>query len=118
MFITMIVFRKILDHLLSDKSCDDRIEQIFSILHDVAQNVRENQVPLSSLIITKQLSKNPNEYPDTKQAHVQVALRLNKEGGRMWKAGDTIPYIICDVRVCRFHYYLIYIYIYYFYKHY
>ncbi|XP_033307677.1 DNA polymerase alpha catalytic subunit isoform X1 [Bombus bifarius] len=90
------VGRKILDHLLSDKSCDDRIEQIFSILHDVAQNVREDQVPLSSLIITKQLSKNPNEYPDTKQVHVQVALRLNKEGGRMWKAGDTIPYIICD----------------------
>ncbi|KAK9294901.1 hypothetical protein QLX08_010646 [Tetragonisca angustula] len=90
------VGKKILDHLLSSKLCDDRIEQIFSMLHDVAQNVRENQIPLSSLIITKQLSKNPNEYPDTKQAHVQVALRLNKEGGRMWKAGDTIPYIICN----------------------
>lgn len=86
------------------------------MLHDVAQNVRENQIPLSSLIITKQLSKNPNDYPDTKQTHVQVALRLNKEGGRMWKAGDTIPYIICDVRICGFHYYLIFVYC--FYKHY
>ncbi|XP_043791060.1 DNA polymerase alpha catalytic subunit isoform X1 [Apis laboriosa] len=88
--------KKILDHLLSNQPCEDRIEQIFMILHDVAQNVRENQISLSSLVITKQLSKNPNEYPDTKQAHVQVALRLNKEGGRMWKTGDTVPYIICD----------------------
>lgn len=96
----MIAFRKILDHLLSNQPCEDRIEQIFMILHDVAQNVRENQISLSSLVITKQLSKNPNEYPDTKQAHVQVALRLNKEGGRMWKTGDTVPYIICDVCIC------------------
>ncbi|OAD62291.1 DNA polymerase alpha catalytic subunit, partial [Eufriesea mexicana] len=88
--------KKILDQLLSDQSGDDRIVQIFAILHDIAQNVRENLVSLSSLVITKQLSKNPNEYPDTKQPHVQVALRLNKEGGRMWKAGDTVPYIICN----------------------
>ncbi|XP_061936857.1 DNA polymerase alpha catalytic subunit isoform X3 [Apis cerana] len=92
--------KKILDHLLSNQPCEDRIEQIFMILHDVAQNVRENQISLSSLVITKQLSKNPNEYPDTKQAHVQVALRLNKEGGRMWKTGDTVPYIICDLFFC------------------
>ncbi|XP_012148940.1 DNA polymerase alpha catalytic subunit [Megachile rotundata] len=90
------VGKKILDQLLSDGSDEDRIEQIFSLLQDVAASVRENQVSLSSLVITKQLSKNPNDYPDAKQAHVQVALRLNKEGGRMWKAGDTVPYIICD----------------------
>ncbi|XP_076636493.1 DNA polymerase alpha catalytic subunit isoform X2 [Colletes latitarsis] len=88
--------KKILDQLLSDQSNENRLEQIFNILQNVAKSVRENQVSLSSLVITKQLSKNPNEYPDTKQAHVQVALRLNKDGGRMWKAGDTVPYIICD----------------------
>ncbi|KZC05167.1 DNA polymerase alpha catalytic subunit, partial [Dufourea novaeangliae] len=90
------VGKKILDQLLSNQSNENRLEQIFNMLQNVAKNVRENQVSLSSLVITKQLSKNPNEYPDTKQAHVQVALRLNKEGGRMWKAGDTVPYIICD----------------------
>ncbi|XP_076246805.1 DNA polymerase alpha catalytic subunit isoform X2 [Calliopsis andreniformis] len=90
------VGKKILDQLLSDQSNENRLEQIFNMLQNVAKNVKENQVSLSSLVITKQLSKNPNEYPDTKQAHVQVALRLNKEGGRMWKAGDTVPYIICD----------------------
>lgn len=94
-----MIVRKILDQLLSDQSNDNRLEQIFHLLQNVAKNVRENQVSLSSLVITKQLSKNPHEYPDTKQAHVQVALRLNKEGGRMWKVGDTVPYIICDVCV-------------------
>lgn len=86
-----------MNQLFSEQSNDTRVEEIFSILQTVSKSVRENQVPLSSLIVTKQLSKNPHEYPDRKQAHVSVALRLNKEGGRMWKVGDTISYIICEV---------------------
>ncbi|XP_012281139.1 DNA polymerase alpha catalytic subunit [Orussus abietinus] len=88
--------RNILDQLLSDQSTETRLENIFEILQTVAKNVREEKVPLKSLLITKQLSKNPNDYPDKKQAHVNVALRSNKEGGRMWKIGDVISYIICD----------------------
>ncbi|KAF7403413.1 hypothetical protein HZH68_006207 [Vespula germanica] len=88
--------KRILSQLFSEQSNDTRVEEIFSILQTVSQSVRENQVPLSSLIVTKQLSKNPHEYSDRKQAHVSVALRLNKEGGRMWKVGDTISYIICE----------------------
>ncbi|XP_035722969.1 DNA polymerase alpha catalytic subunit-like [Vespa mandarinia] len=88
--------KRILNQLFSEQSNDTRVEEIFSILQTVSKSVRENQVPLSSLIVTKQLSKNPHEYPDRKQAHVSVALRLNKEGGRMWKVGDTISYIICE----------------------
>lgn len=91
-----------MDQLLSDQPNENRLEQIFTILQNVAKSVRDNQASLSSLVITKQLSKNPNEYPDTKQAHVQVALRLNKEGGRMWKVGDTVPYIICSVCISYF----------------
>ncbi|KAI4480651.1 hypothetical protein M0804_010204 [Polistes exclamans] len=88
--------KKILNQLFSEQTNDTRIEEIFTILQNVSQKVRENKVPLSSLIVTKQLSKNPHEYPDRKQAHVLVALRLNKDGGRMWKVGDTISYIICE----------------------
>ncbi|KAK2584167.1 hypothetical protein KPH14_006597 [Odynerus spinipes] len=88
--------KKILDQLFSEQSGDTRVEEVFSILQNVSKSIRENQVSLSSLIITKQLSRNPNEYPDRKQAHVAIALRLNKEGGRMWKVGDTISYIICE----------------------
>ncbi|XP_066584216.1 DNA polymerase alpha catalytic subunit [Prorops nasuta] len=91
------VGKKILDQLLSDQKNDARLEQIFNILQIVAKSVRDNEAPLSSLVITKQLSKNPAEYPDKqKLAHVTVAMRLNKEGGRMWKAGDTVSYIICE----------------------
>lgn len=91
-------FRKILDILLCDHSSETRLEQVVQILQNVAKSVKEGTAPMSSFVITKQLSKNPDAYPDKKQlSHVMVALRLNKAGGRMWKAGDTLPYIICEV---------------------
>ncbi|XP_024937834.1 DNA polymerase alpha catalytic subunit [Cephus cinctus] len=88
--------RNILDQLFYDKSLDMKLESIHEILQNIAKSVREGQVPLSSLVITKQLSKNPEDYPDQKHPHVIVALRLNKKGGRMWKSGDIVPYIICN----------------------
>ncbi|KAJ8683915.1 hypothetical protein QAD02_019707 [Eretmocerus hayati] len=88
---------QILDQLLSDQSSEERLGKIFEILTSVGNKLREGKFPLSSLVITKQLSKNPNEYPtDKKLSHVLVALRLNESGGRKWKAGDTVPYIICE----------------------
>jgi len=87
-----------LDILLCDQSSETRLEQVVQILQNVAKSVKEGTTPLSSFVITKQLSKNPDAYPDKKQlSHVMVALRLNKAGGRMWKAGDTLPYVICEV---------------------
>ncbi|XP_032664334.1 DNA polymerase alpha catalytic subunit [Odontomachus brunneus] len=89
--------KKILDILLCDHSSETRLEQVVQILQNVAKSVKEGTAPMSSFVITKQLSKNPDAYPDKKQlSHVMVALRLNKAGGRMWKAGDTLPYIICE----------------------
>ena len=91
-------YSQILDQLLSDLPSDSRLDKIFEILQNVGNNLREGKLPLSLLVITKQLSKNPNEYPnDKKLSHVLVALRLNESGGRKWKAGDTVPYIICEV---------------------
>lgn len=52
------------------------------------------QVPLNKFIITKQLTKRPDDYPDAKnQPHVQVALRRRAAGkqngvmavSRAWK---------------------------------
>lgn len=87
-----------MDILLCDQSSETRLEQVVQILQNVAKSVKEGIAPLSSFVITKQLSKNPDAYPDKKQlSHVIVALRLNKAGGRMWKAGDTLPYVICEV---------------------
>lgn len=37
------------------------------------------------------------DYPDKKSLpHVQVAIRLNGKGGRQFRQGDTIAYVICD----------------------
>jgi DNA polymerase alpha subunit A len=89
---------QILDQLLCDESNDLRLENIFDILKNIGDNLRKGKLPLSSLVITKQLSKNPNDYPNDKRlSHVLVALRLNESGGRKWKSGDTVPYIICEV---------------------
>ncbi|XP_012231699.2 DNA polymerase alpha catalytic subunit isoform X2 [Linepithema humile] len=89
--------KKVLDILLCDQSSETRLEQVVQILQNIAKSVKEGTAPLSSFVITKQLSKNPDAYPDKKQlSHVMVALRLNKAGGRMWKAGDTLPYVICE----------------------
>ena len=54
-------------------------------------------IPLKDLAITKQLTKNPSDYPDKKALpHVQVALRINSAGGKKLKAGDTVEYVICE----------------------
>jgi DNA polymerase elongation subunit (family B) len=49
-------------------------------LHLPAQ-VLAGLVPLNKFIITKQLTKRPDDYPDAKnQPHVQVALRRRAAG--------------------------------------
>ncbi|XP_066351384.1 DNA polymerase alpha catalytic subunit-like [Miscanthus floridulus] len=48
-------------------------------------------------VITKSLTKAPEDYPDAKsQPHVQVALRLKQNGYSGCSAGDTVPYLICS----------------------
>ncbi|KAJ2226748.1 DNA-directed DNA polymerase alpha catalytic subunit pol1 [Coemansia sp. RSA 485] len=86
---------------LEDDDCHDDTAAITAI-HDhlsaVAQAVRANQVPLDRFAIHKGLTKAPEAYPDKKsQPHVQVALRLRQKGATI-RAGDTVPYIICDPR--------------------
>lgn len=53
------------------------------ILVQVQEKVKAGLVPLNKYIITKQLTKRPEDYPDAKnQAHVQVALRRRAAGKR------------------------------------
>lgn len=86
-----------LDNILNDQSTEDRITNIHDHLMKLKDDLYENKVPLSLLVITKQLNKDPHLYPDKNQLpHVQVALRYNKKGGRILRAGDTVPYVICD----------------------
>ncbi|XP_021916659.1 LOW QUALITY PROTEIN: DNA polymerase alpha catalytic subunit [Zootermopsis nevadensis] len=87
----------ILQQILSDQEADERLSQIHGHLERLRMDLEAGQVPLTLLTITKQLTKNPEEYADKKSLpHVQVALRLNQHGGRKLKQGDTVTYIICE----------------------
>ncbi|RZC38424.1 DNA polymerase alpha catalytic subunit, partial [Asbolus verrucosus] len=87
----------ILNQILSEQSSDDRINNILAHLRKLREDLEAGKVPLSLLVITKQLTKNPNLYSDENSLpHVQVALRYNKTCGGHLRAGDTVPYLICD----------------------
>ncbi|XP_063979720.1 DNA polymerase alpha catalytic subunit [Diachasmimorpha longicaudata] len=89
------VGKHVIDQIFTELSIEEKTAKVREYLEKIAANLRNQSIPLSSLVITKQLSKDPKDYPQKNQPHVAVALRLNKQGGRMWKAGDTVPYIIC-----------------------
>lgn len=56
------------------RSREDVVDAIHSKLREVREKLETpNGVGLGSFIITKQLTKNPSDYPDAKnQPHVQV----------------------------------------------
>lgn len=85
--------------ILSDQSRDDRVESIHGYLENIRQDLEAGKVPLTLLTVTKQLTKPPEEYVDSKALpHVQVALRINKSSSKKFKQGDTVSYVICQVR--------------------
>lgn len=87
----------ILDQILSDLSPDERLENIQNYLRKIRTDFENNKIPLSMLVITKQLTKDPKSYNDKNSLpHVQVALRCNKQSGGHFRQGDTVPYVICD----------------------
>ncbi|XP_077230680.1 DNA-directed DNA polymerase [Tasmannia lanceolata] len=83
--------------ILSGGSCEDVVESIHSSLMKVQEEMRNGEVALEKFVITKTLTKAPEDYPDAKnQPHVQVALRLKQSGySTGCSPGDTIPYVIC-----------------------
>ena len=85
-----------LRQILSGSPAEDVVIAIHEHLNDVKDQVRSGNVPLNKFVITKQLTKSPEEYPDAKnQPHVQVALRRRAAGKRDGVApGETVPYII------------------------
>lgn len=86
-----------LRQILSGGSCEDVVESIHSSLMKVQEEMKNGEVALEKYVITKSLTKPPEDYPDAKnQPHVQVALRLKQSGYSIGcSAGDTVPYIIC-----------------------
>ncbi|RWS15467.1 hypothetical protein B4U79_06198, partial [Dinothrombium tinctorium] len=90
---------QILDNILSlDNNSNEIIEKIHSYLRQLGELIVENKIILEDFIISKQLTKNPEDYADKKGlSHVAVALVCNAAGKmeKKFRAGDTVPYIVC-----------------------
>ncbi|XP_020261450.1 DNA polymerase alpha catalytic subunit [Asparagus officinalis] len=85
-----------LSQILSGGTCEDVVETIHSALMKVKEEMTNGEVALEKYVITKSLTKPPEDYPDAKnQPHVQVALRLKQSGQTGCSAGDTVPYVVC-----------------------
>ena len=78
------------------KTKDEIVILILDFLKDVASKMNKNEYPIELYVITKQLTKNLEDYADGKSLpHINVAKRLKENGDNTIKSGMTIPYIIC-----------------------
>eukprot|EP00884_Botryococcus_braunii_P011316 jgi/Botrbrau1/20185/Bobra.0173s0083.2 len=93
------VGKYVLNKILSGLPSDEVVEAIHQHLRQIRNDLDEGNVPLDRFIITKQLTKRPEDYPAKEartQPHVVVALRrkaAHLRGAVM--QGETVPYIIC-----------------------
>lgn len=67
------VGQKCLQEVLSGREQEDIVEVVHELLRTVEKQVHAGIVHSTKFVITKQLTKQPEDYPDAKtQAHVQV----------------------------------------------
>ena len=85
-----------LDLILSGRPAEDVVEDIHESLRKCREDLVAGAVTMDQFVITKQLTKRPEDYPDAaNQAHVQVALRLRAAGKHEGtNQGETVPYVI------------------------
>lgn len=77
-----------------DDDHEQLLQTVYDYLENLSQEVRANKIRPDKFRINKQLSKDPEKYNDAKsQPHVQVGLRLKKQG-KVIKANSVISYII------------------------
>ncbi|XP_044259978.1 DNA polymerase delta catalytic subunit isoform X2 [Tribolium madens] len=82
------VINSCLRKLLIDKDPDGAVNYAKKVISDLLQN----NVDISKLVITKELTK--NDYA-AKQAHVELSKKMTKrDPGNAPKLGDRIPYVI------------------------
>lgn len=90
------------EHLLSQifksqaSNIDDAVGNIVTFLSELAGRVNRNEVSLSKYVITKSLTKRPQDYPEgSSLPHVAVAVRLISEQKKRIQPGDYVKYVIC-----------------------
>ncbi|GAX18016.1 DNA polymerase alpha subunit A [Fistulifera solaris] len=84
----------ITSQILSGEDSEVVLHNIHAHLEKVAEDMRAGALPLEKYVITKGLSKHPNDYPDAKSLpHVLVAKEMLRNN-RPVNTGDHIPYVI------------------------
>jgi DNA polymerase elongation subunit (family B) len=83
---------------------DDRLESYREMVNSVLAHVQTDDLPLDEVVISKSLSKNPEDYGGKMKKdggaaavppHVAVALAENAKGGS-YREGDRVPYYVVD----------------------
>lgn len=91
--LVQVVIETVLRKILIDRD----VEGAQDYVRETISSLLQNKVDLSMLVITKQYTKHENEY-DAKQAHVELAKRMEKRGGTSAALGDRIAYVIVKGR--------------------
>ncbi|KAK5092634.1 DNA-directed DNA polymerase delta [Lithohypha guttulata] len=89
--LVQVVIETVLRKILMDRDVDAAQDYV----RETISSLLQNKVDLSMLVITKQYTK--HEY-DNKQAHVELAKRIEKRGGTSAALGDRIAYVIVKGR--------------------
>ena len=100
--------KEILNKILSDCSADDRVAFIHETLEKIAKDLKEGNIGLADLAITKSLTKDPSDYPDKKSLpHVQVRHKLRKllpdyifYLSKVRKARENVRNLVFDILTC------------------
>lgn len=94
--LAVMVGKAVLDEVLAEKPLEDKLDAVHAQLGRIKDQIAESAVPLPLYVITKQLTRAPQEYANSSSLpHVQVALRMNRERNRRYKKGDMVNYVIC-----------------------
>jgi len=82
--------------LKSSKSKEEIVIEIIEYLKSVQSDIDNGRIPIDEFIITKQLTKNIEEYNDIKGlAHVKIAKRMREKGDYSIKINTYIPFVVC-----------------------
>ncbi|KAH8271225.1 hypothetical protein KR018_001622, partial [Drosophila ironensis] len=94
--LAVMVGKAVLDEVLAEKPLEEKLDAVHAQLEKIKGQINEGAVPLPLFVITKQLTRAPQEYANSASLpHVQVALRMNRERNRRYKKGDMVDYVIC-----------------------
>ncbi|EDW34578.1 GL21505 [Drosophila persimilis] len=94
--LAVMVGKAVLDEVLAEKQLEEKLDAVHAQLERIKDQIAQSAVPLPLFVITKQLTRAPQEYANSGSLpHVQVALRMNRERNRRYKKGDMVDYVIC-----------------------